>query len=84
MSSAFEIAAAEVKTLTYKPSNDELLTLYAHFKQGTVGDNETAQPGVFDMAGKAKWNAWAKLKGMSQADAQEKYIAFVKELQAKQ
>lgn len=31
----------EVKQLTYKPSNDELLQLYALFKQGINGDNTT-------------------------------------------
>ncbi|KAJ3412159.1 Acyl-CoA-binding domain-containing protein 2 [Chytridiales sp. JEL 0842] len=78
------IAAAEaVKSLTYKPNNEELLQLYALFKQSIVGDNETPKPGMFDLQGKAKWEAWNKNKGMSKADAQAKYIELVKSLQAK-
>ena len=42
-------AAADAKSLTSKPSNDELLELYALFKQSVVGDNTTAAPGMFDL-----------------------------------
>ena len=37
----FDAAAAAVKQLTQRPSNDELLQLYGLFKQVTVGDNNT-------------------------------------------
>ncbi|KAI8920787.1 hypothetical protein PhCBS80983_g00442 [Powellomyces hirtus] len=77
-------AAADVKNLVYKPTNDELLQLYSLFKQSIVGDNETTKPGMFDLQGKAKWDAWNKLKGTSKEEAQTKYIALVKELQTKQ
>lgn len=60
----FDDAAAKVKTLKTSPSNDELLKLYALFKQGTVGDNTTDKPGMFDLKGKAKWAAWDEKKGM--------------------
>jgi len=39
----FNEAAEKVKNLKERPANDELLTLYALFKQGTVGDNETGE-----------------------------------------
>ncbi|KAI8849207.1 acyl-CoA-binding protein [Chytridium lagenaria] len=80
---AFVQAAADVKALTYKPTNEELLELYALFKQGIVGDNATEKPGFFDLQGKAKWDAWTKLKGTSKEDAQSKYIELVKKLQSK-
>ncbi|KAI8826852.1 acyl-CoA-binding protein [Fimicolochytrium jonesii] len=80
----FVQAAADVKNLTYKPSNDELLELYGLFKQSIVGDNDTSKPGMFDLQGKAKWDAWTKLKGTSKEDAQKQYIALVKSLQTKQ
>ncbi|KAI9017429.1 acyl-CoA-binding protein [Gaertneriomyces semiglobifer] len=80
----FVKAAEDVKNLTYKPSNDELLKLYAFFKQSIVGDNTTTRPGMFDLQGKAKWDAWTGLKGMAKEEAQQQYIALVKELQAKQ
>jgi acyl-CoA-binding protein len=37
----FNQAAADVKNLTKRPSDSELLELYALFKQATVGDNNT-------------------------------------------
>ena len=77
---AFEQAQQDVKTLTERPSNDDLLTLYAHFKQGTDGDVSGKRPGMLDMVGRAKYDAWAGLKGMSVEDAMQKYIAKVSEL----
>ncbi|ORZ18649.1 acyl-CoA-binding protein [Absidia repens] len=79
-SAEFNTAAEEVKTLAQTPSNDVLLELYALFKQATVGDNTTDRPGVFDMKGKAKWDAWTKIKGTSQEDAEKQYIALVQKL----
>ncbi|RKO89988.1 acyl-CoA-binding protein [Blyttiomyces helicus] len=80
---AFAQAAIDVKALTYKPSNDELLKLYALFKQGIVGDNETARPGMFDLQGKAKWDAWTAVKGTAKEAAQAQYIELVESLKAK-
>ncbi|KAI9335128.1 acyl-CoA-binding protein [Obelidium mucronatum] len=80
---AFADAAAAAKQLSYNPNNDELLKLYGYFKQGTVGDNTTDRPGMFDLQGKAKWDAWTANKGLSKEDAQAKYIQYVKDLQAK-
>ncbi|KAI9203667.1 acyl-CoA-binding protein [Polychytrium aggregatum] len=76
-------AAEDVKNLPNKPSNVELLALYAHFKQGINGDNTTAQPHMFDLQAKAKWTAWTNLKGTTKEAAQAKYIELVKELQQK-
>ncbi|KAK6037238.1 acyl CoA binding protein [Cooperia oncophora] len=59
----FDEAATKVKSLKASPSNDQLLELYALFKQGTVGDNNTDKPGMFDLKGKAKWSAWDGKKG---------------------
>lgn len=73
-----------MKNLTTRPSDDELLKLYALFKQATVGDNETSRPGLLDLKGKYKWDAWAELKGTSQEDAESQYIELVDELLSKQ
>ncbi|KAI8386811.1 acyl-CoA-binding protein [Blakeslea trispora] len=82
-SEKFNAAAEEVQKLSTKPSNDELLKLYALFKQATVGDNETSKP-TFDIKGRYKWDAWTEVKGLSKEEAEEKYIALVEELKAKQ
>ena len=60
-------------------TNDEKLDFYALFKQGTVGDVNTERPGMLDMKGKAKWDAWKAKEGMSQDDAKAAYVAKVQE-----
>jgi hypothetical protein len=42
---AFEAAGIAVKTLAKPPGNDELLALYAFYKQATVGDATGERPG---------------------------------------
>ncbi len=77
----FDQAQVDVKTLTSKPSNDDLLTLYALFKQGTAGDATGAKkPGRFDLVGKAKYEAWTKVAGTSADEARTRYIAEVDRL----
>lgn len=72
-----------VSNLPKRPSDDELLELYGLYKQATVGDNDTTKPGMFDFKGKYKWESWDKLKGTSQEEAEQKYIALVDQLLAK-
>ena len=73
----FEQAQADTKTLTKRPSDTQLLDLYAFFKQGTEGDNTTSNPGMFDIKGQFKWNAWKDKAGMSKEDAKQKYVDLV-------
>ena len=73
----FEQAQADTKTLTKRPSDAQLLDLYAFFKQGTEGDNTTSKPGMFYIKGQFKWNAWKDKAGMSKDDAKQKYIDLV-------
>ncbi|GAB6030979.1 hypothetical protein CHUAL_007802 [Chamberlinius hualienensis] len=79
----FNKAAEEVRNLKSSPSNEDLLELYALFKQGSVGDVNTERPGMMDFKGKAKWDAWSGKKGTSQDDAKKAYVAKAKELIAK-
>ncbi|XP_014217719.1 acyl-CoA-binding protein homolog [Copidosoma floridanum] len=76
----FEAAAEAVKNLTKRPSNEELLELYALFKQATIGDVNTGKPGIFDQKGRAKWEFWNSKKGMSKDAAKEAYIEYVDKL----
>jgi len=78
--SAFEQAQLDIKTLKQRPGNDDLLSLYAHFKQASSGDVSGSRPGMFDMINRAKYDAWAQLKGISQADAEKIYIDKVNAL----
>jgi len=73
----FSDAQSRVKTLTSRPSNADLLDLYALFKQGTLGDATGARPGRFKMKERAKYDAWATKKGLSKEAAMTQYVAKV-------
>jgi acyl-CoA-binding protein len=83
LAARFAQAAVDVKKLSKKPDNDTLLKLYALFKQGEAGDVTGERPGGFDFVGRAKYDAWAELKGLGQAEAQQRYVDLVAELLAK-
>ena len=76
----FETAAAEAQKLAKRPDNDMLLKLYALYKQGTKGNVSGKRPGMLDMVGRAKYDAWARLRGTSQHDAQQRYVDLVEQL----
>jgi diazepam-binding inhibitor (GABA receptor modulator, acyl-CoA-binding protein) len=77
----FNAAAAKSKDLTKRPSNEELLDLYALFKQATDGDVSGERPGGFDFKAIAKYDAWAGKKGISKEQAMTDYVALMKKLQ---
>jgi acyl-CoA-binding protein len=56
------------------------LQLYALYKQGSEGDVEGKRPGFTDMVGRAKYDAWAAVKGTEAEDAMQQYIDLVKSL----
>lgn len=76
----FEDAQRRVKELKSAPDTDKLLELYALYKQGTAGDAAGARPGMMDFKGRAKWDAWAKQKGVTKDAAMEAYVALVDRL----
>ena len=76
----FNAAVAKSKELTKRPSNEELLTLYALFKQATEGDVSGDRPGGFDFKAIAKFDAWAERKGTSKEQASQDYIKLVERL----
>ena len=82
LSAKFEDAQKRVKQLSKTPSNDDLLQLYAFYKQATSGDVTGSRPGMLDLKGRAKYDAWAKTKGTSKDDAMTKYVALVDRLTA--
>lgn len=78
----FEAAIAASKALKKAPDNDTLLALYAHFKQASTGDASGARPGVLDVVARAKFDAWAALKGCRADDAMRRYVELVDQLKA--
>jgi diazepam-binding inhibitor (GABA receptor modulating acyl-CoA-binding protein) len=80
LTSKFEQSQIDVKTLTANPGNEMLLKLYSNFKQATVGDVQGKRPGMMNIAGRAKYDAWSGLKGQSKDQSMETYISFVDQL----
>ena len=76
----FEAAVADSKKLAERPSSDVLLQLYALYKQSTEGDVEGKRPGFTDMVGRAKFDAWAAVKGTPNEGAMKRYIELVSSL----
>lgn len=79
---AFEAAGIAVKTLAQPPDNEALLGLYALYKQATLGDATGERPGMMDVTGRAKYDAWAQRKGMTREDAMAGYTALVEKLRS--
>ena len=79
----FEKAIAESKTLSEKPSNDTLLQLYSLYKQASEGDVDIDPPSnPFDFVAKAKYEAWAALKGKTTDEAMQSYVDLVAKLKS--
>ncbi|HZQ61435.1 MAG TPA: acyl-CoA-binding protein [Casimicrobiaceae bacterium] len=76
----FEAAALAVKQARRRPDNATLLKLYSYYKQASDGDVKGDRPAGFDFVGAAKYDAWAKLKGMSRDEAMQAYIKQVERL----
>jgi len=73
----FDAAAAAVLKAKKDPGNDLKLRLYAHYKQATDGDVAGEKPGFADFVNRAKYEAWAKLKGTPREEAMKGYIKLV-------
>lgn len=80
----FEDAVNYIQTAEgdFEPSNDMKLEFYALYKQATEGDVKGKKPGMLDVVGRAKYNAWEKLKGMSSEEAMQKYVDRLNELKS--
>lgn len=76
----FKQAQQDVETLKKRPGNDDLLALYAYFKQVNEGDVAGKRPSTINLKNRAKHDAWAKLKGTDADAARLAYINKVKQL----
>ena len=77
---AFDAAVAASKQLPEKPDNMTLLKIYSLYKQATEGDVEGKRPGFTDMVGRAKYDAWAAVKGKSNDEAMQDYVELIESL----
>jgi diazepam-binding inhibitor (GABA receptor modulator, acyl-CoA-binding protein) len=77
---AFDAAVTASKSLPEKPDNATLLQIYSLYKQATEGDVEGKRPGFTDMVGRAKYDAWAAVKGKSKDEAMQAYVDLIESL----
>lgn len=73
----FDSAADRVRDLLQTATRDQLLYLYARYKQVKVGKCNTSKPGFFDFEGQRKWQAWKQLGDMDAEQAMQEYISLV-------
>jgi len=76
----FDDAVAASRQLPQRPDNNALLQLYALYKQGTSGDAGGARPGVGDLIGRAKYDAWSRIAGTSKEQAMQQYVDLIASL----
>ncbi len=77
----FEVAVTRSKNLSERPDDTTLLQLYALYKQAMEGGVEGKRPGIADLTGRAKYDAWAAIDGMAADEAMARYIALIEPLQ---
>ena len=77
LKAAFAKACAEKgPSIAASGSNEQKLRAYALYKQATAGEaSAAARPGVFDYVGRAKYDAWAGLKGTPAESAMALYVS---------
>lgn len=80
LNALFLQAVADSKQLPERPDNMTLLKIYALYKQATEGDVEGKRPGFTDMVGRAKYDAWAGVKGKSGDEAMQEYVDLIESL----
>ena len=73
----FQAAVSRSKSFSKRPSNEELLNLYALFKQATEGDASGERPAGFDFKAIAKFDAWATEKGKSKDQTMQEYVDLI-------
>ena len=70
----FQLAVKSINELTYRPSDEELLTLYSLYKQITVGNINITRPGLLKFKEKAKWDAW---KSLENSDPEKNILEYI-------
>lgn len=76
----FSMAADHLQTIHQKLPSTDLLEMYALYKQATVGKCNTSKPGILNIQGRSKWDAWNALGEMSAGQAKKMYVAKLKTL----
>ena len=79
MDDEFLVAKEAVMALP-SATPDQMLKLYGLFKQATAGDVIGDRPGMLDIRGRAKHDAWSAHAGLSEVEAKQEYVEYVNDL----
>ncbi|KAH8105003.1 ACBP-domain-containing protein [Phellopilus nigrolimitatus] len=71
---AVQIVQGLPKTGPIQTGYEEKLAMYSLYKQATVGNVKGTRPAMWDMLGRAKWDAWAKHKDLDSYEAKWFYV----------
>lgn len=71
---SFEKAKLGFAKRADQESDTTKLLFYGLYKQATTGNINIPMPWVLDRVGRAKWNAWDQLKGLTREEAMERYV----------
>jgi len=75
----FQQANRSAQSLPSQPREIQL-ELHGLHRQATLGDVTGSRPAVFDVEGRAKYDAWSRRRGMSRTEAMRAYIELVGKL----
>ncbi|XP_075262899.1 acyl-CoA-binding domain-containing protein 6-like [Convolutriloba macropyga] len=76
----FQKAANFVQTKAQSMTTEDLLYLYARYKQSLEGDCTSQAPSFWDLNGKKKYYAWKSVAGMEKSQSQQEYVERVSRL----
>ncbi|EJD00893.1 ACBP-domain-containing protein [Fomitiporia mediterranea MF3/22] len=71
---AVQIVQSLPKTGPIQTGYEEKLAMYSLYKQATVGNVAGGRPAMWDMLGRAKWDAWSKHKELGTYEAKWQYV----------
>ncbi|MBL4939057.1 MAG: acyl-CoA-binding protein [Lutibacter sp.] len=77
LNAAFEEAYKFSSNTTKKLPPDEMLALYAYYKQATKGNNYEQPSGAIKLRNSFKLNAWFQLSHLTEDEAKKEYINLV-------
>jgi len=73
----FQVAVARINRMTEKQPDDVLLKLYGYYKVATVGKNTASRPGILNVKGRKKWEAWKEVESLTTEQAKAYYVQTV-------
>lgn len=60
--------------------NNQAYAEYSQHNTANEGDVKTSRPGLMDFTGRAKWDAYKSVEGMSKEEAANKYVEALLEI----